>query len=114
MPPKLSASGRRLDLAIRQGASFGPFRFRFNAQKTGAAIDFTGAQVRAPIRRGHAAPEAEMEIILYPDGFSIALTPDQSAAITSPRLSWGIEIEWSNGHVDTPFFGEVVVERLLA
>lgn len=116
----LGTYGAEINLKIRQGCTFR--RTITYKVKDGAAIDITGATVRAKLRKTRlsstVAATFTCTITNATAGqFEILLTDEQTAAITAgekpteltSRYQWDCEIEWPNGDVTPIAFGSVNV-----
>lgn len=115
--------GERLDLLIRQGATFGPFDVTLaNPDKT--PLDLTGATLRAHVRK--KALDINVVITLQVEltepalgKFKFGLTDEFTAGITAGEsikdpasvYVWDMEMEDSLGRVTPLYYGEVKVFR---
>lgn len=123
--PSLGTKGAQLDLLVRQGATFGP---NSTAVKdgVGAAIDITGATVRAQIRKTpdavSAVATATCTIVSGAGGvFTWEFSDTETAAMTCSVIDenepeslyyWDLEIEFSgSGRIVPLLFGDVRVFR---
>jgi hypothetical protein len=121
--PVLGYAGDRVDLLIRQGATFGPHELTLtNPDDT--VIDLTGCTLRAQVRR--KALDAAILITLtctITDATggvcTIGLTDEQTAALAAgedpgqveSRARWDLELEDAAGRVTPVFYGNVVIHR---
>lgn len=130
--------GERLDLLIRQGGTFGPYKFKMQQPKSGAVplsdgtyaptdldpIDLTGAVIRGQIRRTPAdtAIVADVLVVITDAAageYEISLTDEVTAGIVagvdlSKRESqyvWDLELEDTLGRVLPLYWGAVKVFR---
>lgn len=115
--------GERLDLLIRQGATFGPFDVTLaNPDKT--PVDLTGATMRAHVRR--KALDANVVIalqvgVMQPTlgHFQFGLSDEVTATIAAgesvkdpaSHYVWDMEMEDSLGRVIPLYYGDVKVFR---
>lgn len=121
--PVLGHAGERVDLLIRQGATFGPHELTLT-NPDGSAVDLTGCTLRAQLRR--KALDAGILIALtctITDAVNgvatIGLTDEQTAALTAgedpgqpdSRAKWDLELEDAAGGVTPVFYGNVVIHR---
>ncbi len=121
--PVLGTAGERVDLLIRQGASFGPHVVTLT-NPDGTLVNLTGATVRGQLRR--KALDVAVLIALtctITDAaggeFEISLTDEQTAAITAgedPAMLasaavWDLELEDAAGRVIPVFYGRVTIHR---
>jgi hypothetical protein len=110
----IGTHGQRLDLRIKQGATF---RAQFTVQQSnGSPADLTGAIARAQIRASTdaAAPAAAFTTaITLPNIIELSLTDAQTSAIpvtgAQQNYVWDMEIVWADGTVDSPLFGTAIV-----
>lgn len=134
----LGTIGERMDLLIRQGATFGPFKFVMKAPSQGAVpqadgsyvetdlipVDLTGCALRGQIRKtpSDATVVAELNVsITDPTGgtYQFDLSDTVTAAIVagvdlSKRESsyvWDFELTDSSNRVIPLYYGEVRVFR---
>lgn len=118
---QLGDLGARLDLVMRQGATFGPLRVHLK-QPGGSVVDLTGATLRASVRRRPADPPLEpisITVQAPPSRgfFSLGLTKEQTERLGNLdqrrydilKLHWDLELEDANGFVRPMFWGEVQV-----
>lgn len=138
MTTTLGTIGERMDLLIRQGATFGPFMFTMKAPKAGAVaqadgtyadadllpIDLTGCTLRGQIRKTPAdvAVVASLAVTVTDaagGSYQFELTDETTATIVagidlSKRESiyvWDFELQDSLGRVIPLYWGEVRVFR---
>jgi hypothetical protein len=111
--PRLSGAGRQLDLEVVRGTTLGPYRFRMRNRRTGAPVNLAGATVRAWVQRGASGAKiVDLSVTIeLPDVFVISLDPAGTVIIPATRAVWGMTIEWSNGHVDPPVWGNLSAPR---
>jgi hypothetical protein len=115
--------GERLDLLIRQGATFGPFDVTL-ANPDKSPVDLSGASLRAHIRK--KALDTNVVISLQVEltdpalgKFKFGLTDEFTAGITAGEsvkdhaslYVWDMEMEDSLGRVSPLYYGEVKVFR---
>ncbi len=121
-PPVLGHAGERVDLLIRQGATF-------DAQVTltnpdGTPVDLTGATLRAQIRRkalDTALLVAFTITVIDAVGgiFTFGLTASQTAALPAAedpagiasRAVWDMELQDAAGRVTPVYWGTVTIHR---
>ena len=115
--------GERLDLLIRQGATFGPFDVTLaNPDKT--PVNLTGATVRAHVRKkaldANVVIDLQVQITDASAGkFQFGLSDELSASITAGETVkdpaslyvWDMELEDVLGRVVPLYYGEVKVFR---
>lgn len=115
--------GERLDLLIRQGATFGPFDVTLaNPDKT--PVDLSGATVRAHVRR--KALDADVVIALevqviqptlghfqfgLSDEITASVPAGESVKDPSSHYVWDMEMEDTLGRVIPLYYGDVKVFR---
>ncbi len=116
--------GERLDLTIRQGATFGPALIRIENQP-GEKADLTGVSIRAQVRLSPdaAATTAEMELEMLAAEEQYSFSFGLSAAVTAAmpagsqlgdpgfRQHWDMEMVWPDGRIDPLYYGIVTVHR---
>jgi hypothetical protein len=110
----IGTHGQRLDLRIKQGATF---RAQFTVQQSdGSAANLSGAHVRAQIRASIDAPTPVASFtanINPPNVIVLSLTEAETSAIpvtgAQQTYVWDMEIVWPDGTVDSPLFGDVII-----
>lgn len=128
-PRTIGSIGERLDLLIRQGATFGPFTATMrnpapDANTPGTPVILTGCTIRGHIRKApaDAQPAAVVDVSItdapngvYTWGLSASTTAAMSAGldVTKPesRYVWDMELEDSAGRVIPLYWGEVRIHR---
>lgn len=120
--PTIGNIGERLDLLIRQGATFGPFTATME-NPDGSPVDLTGATIRGQIRKkpGDTAVAAQIEVVSDYDAtgvYSFGLAETVTRAITCgasidlPASLYVWDLELVQGAQVTPlYWGEVRVHR---
>mgnify|MGYP006995067269 CR=1 FL=1 len=113
--PVIGSHGQRLDLRIKQGASFSLLLTLRNPD--GTAVDLTGSIVRAQLRAaiGDATPAAVFAAtVVPPNQVRLELSAAQTAALSVTGQQqvylWDMEIEWPTGCVDSPLYGQAIVK----
>lgn len=118
--PTLQNIGERLDLRIRQGATFGPFRVEMK-NPDNSPVDLTGKTIRGQIRRsglsGVLIVAFTVTMLNAVGGiFEFGLTDEQTATLFQPgenfldsdsAYTWDMEIESANGQVTALYYGTV-------
>lgn len=120
--PVIGKIGEKLDLLIRQGATFGPYKVHL-ATAT-APVDLTGCVIKGSIRKEIAdvTPVATLDIVItdavngdFTYGLTVAKTVGLAAGATLKdpvgKHFWDMEITWVGGAVDPLFYGDVTVFR---
>lgn len=121
--PQIGSIGNRLDLLIRQGATFGPVTDTLsNPDET--PVDLTGATIRGQIRKQPAdtAIVASFDVVVtdaaggkYTFGLSASTTAAIAAGadVTKPEsvYAWDIELQDTLGRVIPLHWGTVRVHR---
>lgn len=119
----LGHAGERLNLLIRQGATFEAEVTLANPDAS--AVDLTGATVRAQVRRkalDAGSPLATFTVAVTdaPGGvFTFSLSAAQTAALTAgedpaaaeSRAVWDMELEDAAGRITPVFQGQVTIHR---
>ena len=120
--PVIGTIGDKVDLLIRQGATFGPYWVEMQ-DENGAPIDLTGCVVSASMRKNidDAIPTAEFTIGYdYLAGkFSYSLSKIVTAGITPGstlkdplgKYFWDCEITWADNTSSPLLYGDVTVFR---
>lgn len=115
--------GERIDLRIRQGATFGPHRFTMkNSDNT--PFDLTGCTIRGQIRKEPGSPTAALSlactIIDAPTGIyeleiadtaTMALRAGLTMEAPESRYYWDLELLDTGGRVTPLYYGDVQVFR---
>lgn len=115
--------GERLDLKIRQGATFGPISASM-LNPDGTPVDLTGCTLTAKIRR-RALDVAVVKTIpvTITDAangeYEFGLTDDETAAITagerihdqSSKYVWAMDLVDSAGRTIPLYYGQVIALR---
>lgn len=111
----IGTHGQRLDLRIKQGACFSLLLTFRNPD--GSDVDLTGAVVRAQLRAAltDAAPAAVFTAtIVLPKQVRLDLSAAQTAALAvagaQQAYPWDMELEWPDGCVDSPLYGQAIVK----
>jgi hypothetical protein len=121
--PVLGHAGGRVDLLIRQGATFSAEVTLTNPD--GTAVDLAGATVRAQMRRKalDANPPLATFTVTMIDAaggvFSFSLTDAQTAALVAAedpagidsRAVWDMELLDAAGRVTPVYYGKVTIHR---
>lgn len=119
--PQIGTIGERLDLALRQGATFGPVTATMR-NPDGTPVNLTGCNIRGQIRKSPDSPTATASIAVTSDynstgvyvfGLSSEATrlipagndPSQSSSL----YVWDLELEDSMGRVIPLYWGTVRV-----
>lgn len=115
-------SGARVDLLIRQGATFGPHTVVLTNPDT-TPVNLTGCTLRAQIRRSTNAADIAATLAIdvtnasagtFTYGLSAALTAALAAGSTyqsaESRYVWDLELEDTLGRVTALAFGDVYVQ----
>jgi len=122
LAPVIGTIGDKVDLLIRQGATFGPYWIQIQ-DEDGVIIDLTGASVKASLRKdiGDATPAAVFDINYSPTQgkFSYALTSVQTTVLAAGKTIkdpvgkyfWDAEITWPDSSVAPVAYGDVTVFR---
>lgn len=123
--PVIGDIGARLDLLIRQGATFGPNQMTVVDTATGLPINLTGATLRAQIRKTADSPTVAATAVFvinnaaggevtweFTEAAMAALTcdPDDPDAPAS-RYVWDMEVQLASGRVIPLLYGDVRVWR---
>lgn len=120
--PVIGTIGDKVDLLIRQGATFGPYWVEMQ-DENGAAIDLTGCVVNASMRKSidDAEPTAEFTITYdylagkFAYGLSKAITSAITAGTTLKdpvgKYLWDCEITWADSTTSPLMYGDVTVFR---
>lgn len=120
--PVIGTIGDKVDLLIRQGATFGPYWIEI-VDEAGAPIDLTGCVVKASMRKeiGDAVPAAEFTIgyNALEGKFSYMLTKAVTSALVAGatvkdpvgKNFWDCEITWLDGSVSPICYGDATVFR---
>jgi len=125
--PTLGYIGEKLDLTIRQGATFGPFEVALlNPDATAPSL--TGSIIRGQIRKKalDAVVVAALDVVINPDQvgagkgkFTFGMTAANTAAltagesITDPASVYVWDMEWEDAatRVLPMYYGGVKVQR---
>lgn len=120
--PVLGSRGERLDLLIRQGATFDAAVTLTNPDDT--PVDLTGATVRAQIRRKALDTSllAAFTVTVTDaaaGAFTFGLTAAQTAALVAgendfeanSRAVWDMELEDASARITPVFYGQVLIHR---
>lgn len=121
--PRIGSIGERLDLRIKQGATFGPFNAVMrNPDNT--PVDLTGCQIRGKIRhKGLSEPVlAAIEVVSAYDStgtYSFGLSDSVTASLPCGELetasdsihTWDLELEDASGRVTALYYGDASVFR---
>lgn len=123
MTLQIGVLGERLDLSIRQGATFGPFLAQMFDPDGTTPINLTGCTITAQIRKRAAdrkiAATLAVPITDAVNGrYEFVLTAEQTAAIpagespASPasRYVWDMELHHTGGVLPL-YYGDVIVLR---
>lgn len=119
--------GEKLDLLIRQGATFGPFEVLIKNPDL-SAVNLTGCFIRGKIRKKalDTLVTAELVVTINPDQvglgkgkFTFGLSNSITAAIIAGEFAidaaslyvWDMEWEDAIGNVLAMFYGSVKVQR---
>ena len=115
--------GERLDLRIRQGATFGPINATMN-NPDGSAVDLTGCTVRGQIRKKalDTAIVATFDCAItnatagqYTFGLTAAITAGITAGETvelnASQYVWDLELLDASNRVTALYYGGVTVLR---
>ena len=122
--PYIGTKGAAMDLIIRQGATCGPNHMAIK-DSSGAAIDITGATLRASIRKTPDAASITASAVFTPItpaagtvywSFTAAST---TAIVCDPvdeeqpdsLYVWDMEIEFADGRILPLLYGDVRVFR---
>lgn len=120
----VGSKGGNLDLLIRQGATLGPNSTQIK-DRTGTAIDITGATVRSEIRKTPDAVTVDATAVCtITDAANGAFTWEFTAAETKlldadpvseeqplSKYVWDMEIQYSDGRIQPLMYGDVRVFR---
>jgi hypothetical protein len=123
-PPVLGSRGKRLDLWIQQGATWGPHRMTIR-NPDGTPMDLTGASMRAHLRRKALDPVALLAFTFTAlDAVNGVMQWDQVAAAVTAGLTagedpmqiasravWDGELVDASGRVLRPMWGQVTIDR---
>ena len=120
--PVIGTIGDKVDLLIRQGATFGPYTVEL-ATSSGP-IDLTGCLIKGSIRKqpSDVSPVTTIDInVVEPllGKFTYGLTADKTTAIPAGatlkdpegKYFWDLEITWVGGSIKALFYGDVTVFR---
>jgi hypothetical protein len=122
--PVLGDRGDRVDLLIRQGATFGPHEITLtNPDDT--PVDLTGATVRAQMRRKALTtglplatfdtPVTDAAAGVFTLGLSAAATAalvaGEDPASLDSRAVWDLEVQDATGRVVPVYWGSVTIHR---
>ena len=121
--PKIGALGQRLDLQLRQGATFGPYTLRI-ATAAGEPVDVTGKTFAGQIRkRALDATVGKSFAFVVTDAAAGVVTWQMAAADTaqivagestsSPdsRYVYDVEMTDASGRVEPLLWGDIIVLR---
>jgi len=112
MAQTLGDIGDRVDLVIKQGATFGPFS-GFITNPNGSPVDLTGCELRAQLRRRPSEPAVNFDIEITDavgGEFTLQLAKETTAGLTSPpKYVWDFELEDALGRVSPICYGDVQV-----
>lgn len=113
--PSIGTHGEQLDLLIKQGSTFETV-LAFN-DSTGAPLKLIGVVARAQIRQSYSSssPTAVFTTEIIPPNqvkLSLSSTDTANTPVKGAVQSfvWDLELEWPNGRVDSPLWGQVVVK----
>lgn len=119
--PAIGHIGDRIDLVIRQGASFGPHNVTMT-NPDGTPVDLTGATVRGKLRMDYddatAAADLAVTILDAPGGeFEFGLDANITAGLSAGRSLgdragahvWDMEIEFAGGSIMPLYWGTAQV-----
>ncbi len=115
--------GERLDLHIKQGATFGPMRFEMvNPDDT--SVDLSNCEIRSQIRQQASDASVVLDIdcpLTNPmlGKFEFSLSDEQTRLIDAGssteemqnRFVWDMELEDGTGRVIPLYYGQVLVLR---
>lgn len=115
--------GERLNLLIRQGATFGPYRCTMT-NPDGSPVDLTGASIVGQIRKraSDATAVADLQVTMVDRAagvYEFGLSDETSAGITAGSDTtrpeslyvWDMELHDSLGRVIPLYYGDVRVFR---
>lgn len=120
----VGSKGGNLDLLIRQGATLGPNSTQLK-DRTGTAIDITGATIRSEIRKTPDAVTVEATAVCtITDAANGAFTWEFTAAQTklldadpideqqpTSLYVWDMEIQYADGRIQPLMYGDARVFR---
>lgn len=135
--PTVGQLGERLDLQIRQGATFGPVRFEMSSpdgslvpapavppvpEAQYVPVNLTGCTIRGQIRRsvGDATPVAALVATItdalagryelsLPASVTAAMEAGATAFSRESLYAWDLELEDAGGRVMPLYYGQVRV-----
>ena len=124
MTDYVGSKGGNLDLLIRQGATLGPNLTQLK-DRTGAAIDITGATIRSEIRKTPDAVTVDATAVCTitdaANGtFTWSFTAAETKLLTASPIDeqqptslyvWDMEIQYSTGRIQPLMYGDVRVFR---
>lgn len=120
--PVIGTIGDKVDLLIRQGATFGPFWVELT-DEAGAPIDITGCVVKASMRKAidDIEPTAEFAIgydylagkfsYMLAKTVTSGLVPGATLKDPVGKYLWDLEITWADTSTSPLMYGDVTVFR---